>query len=262
MVIGDRVTVEKAGEAWTIESVAERRTQLVRRGRGARTPKPLAANLDRVFVVVAVREPAANTDLIDRMLVLVESSGMHPVLVLNKLDVAGAREAAAELAKLYEGIGYETLAVSARSGEGLDVLREALCRGTSAFIGPSGVGKSTLLNALDPSLGLRTGELSGKGGGGRHTTVSSRLIGLSCGGWVADTPGFSDVAIWGVEASDVAGCFPEFRGLAESCRFRMCTHTKEPDCEVLEAVGDGRIPRSRYESYLKLRAEAVEANEL
>jgi ribosome biogenesis GTPase len=260
-VIGDRVTVAEGSDAWTIESVADRATELVRRGRGGRVPKILAANLDRVFVVVSAREPPANTDLVDRLLVLVEASGMHPMLVLNKLDAAGAREAAADLAALYEGIGYRTLGVSARTGEGLDALSEALCSGSSALIGPSGVGKSSLLNALDPALGLRTGELSGKGGGGRHTTVSSRMIGLQCGGYVADTPGFSDVTLWGVEPDEVAHCFPEFLERAEPCRFRMCSHGQEPDCGVREAVEAGRIPRSRYENYWKLRSEAIEATE-
>lgn len=261
MVIGDRVTVARTGEAWTIESVAERSTELARRGRGGRVPKPLAANLDEVFVVVAAREPEVNTDLVDRLLVLVESSGIHPVLVLNKIDVPGAREAAEELEELYEGIGYDVLMVSARSGEGLEALRDALCRGTCALIGPSGVGKSSLLNALDPALGLRTGELSGKGGKGRHTTVSSRLIELSCGGLVADTPGFSDVQIWGVEIDSVAQCFPEFGERAAPCRFRMCTHREEPDCGVRAAVEEGRIPRSRYESYRRLWQEAADVKE-
>ena len=261
MVIGDRVSVAEAADTWTIEEVAARSTELVRRGRGGRAPKLLAANLDRVFVVVAVLEPPATPELVDRLLVLVESSGMHPVLVLNKLDLDGSAEVAAELTELYRGLGYEVHSVSAVSRAGLDDFAAELCRGTSALVGPSGVGKSTLLNALDPTLELRTGELSGKGGRGRHTTVSSRLIELECGGYVADTPGFSDVTLWSVAPEDVGACFPEFVEAAKSCRFRSCAHVQEPDCGVREAVEDGRIPGSRYESYLKLRAEAVEAAE-
>jgi ribosome biogenesis GTPase len=116
-----------------------------------------------------------------------------------------------------------------------------------------------LLNALDPALGLRTGALSRKGGTGRHTTVQSRLIGLGCGGYVADTPGFSDVALWGVEPEAVGSCFPEFEAYVEGCRFRQCAHDQEPDCAVRAALAQDLIPRSRYDSYLKLRAEAVEA---
>jgi ribosome biogenesis GTPase len=258
VVIGDRVSVAEAPDAWTIEAVGERTNELVRRGRGRYAPKVLAANLDRIFVVVAVLDPPANTDLIDRLLVLVESSGIRPVLLLNKLDIEGAAEVAREFKELYESIGYMTLGVSAQSKEGFDALGTELCRGTSALIGPSGVGKSSLLNTFDPTLGLRTGELSRKGGTGRHTTSSSRLIPLACGGFVADTPGFSDVALWAVSPDEVGRCFPEFAAQAEPCRFRMCTHVHEPECGVRAALEEGRILQSRYHSYLKLRAEAVE----
>ena len=258
IVIGDRVSVAGGPEAWTIEGVEERSSVLVRRGRGGSRPKPLAANLDHVLAVVALLEPPATTELIDRLLVLIESSGMRPLLALNKLDIEGAREWLGPLADVYETAGYRVLPVSAASGEGLDSLRAELCRGTSALIGPSGVGKSSLLNALDPGLTLRTGSLSGKSGTGRHTTVSSRLIELSCGGYVADTPGFSDVALWGIAPSEIAGCFPDFER-AEPCRFRGCAHAQEPGCGVRDAVEDGRIHPARYRSYRKLYDEALEA---
>jgi ribosome biogenesis GTPase len=260
VVIGDRVTVEPAGESWTIESVAERRSELVRRGRG-RAPKLLAANLDQVFVTVALRKPTATTQLIDRLLVLVESSGMHPELVLNKVDLDEDRELATSLTELYSGVGYGVHLVSAETGEGIAGLHEKMCSGASAFIGPSGVGKSSLLNAIDPALQLRTGELSRKTGTGRHTTVGSRMIPLECGGLVADTPGFGDVGLWAVAPEELSDSFPEFRVLAGQCRFRGCAHLKEPDCAVKAGVESGEIAASRYESYLTLRAEAVEAEE-
>jgi ribosome biogenesis GTPase len=151
IVIGDRVSVVQGPEAaWTIESVGPRATALVRRGRGGRAPKVLAANLDRVLAVVALVDPPATTELIDRLLVMIEASGIHPLLVLNKLDRDGAQAVAERLVELYEGIGYRALPVSARSHEGLVPLRETLCQGASALIGPSGVGKSSILNALDP----------------------------------------------------------------------------------------------------------------
>lgn len=259
VVIGDRVDLSRSGEAWTIEEVEPRRSELVRRGRGARVAKILAANLDRVFVVVALREPRASSQLIDRLLVLVESSGMHPLLVLNKVDLDGARDAAEKLVAKYEAIGYDVVVASAVTGEGIEAVGELLCAGTSALIGPSGAGKSSLLNAIEPDLELRTGGLSKKTGTGRHTTVGSRLIPLACGGRVADTPGFGDVALWSMPPDEISSCFPELIPLSAQCRFRGCTHLHEPECAVRQALEEGRIERSRYDSYVVLREEAVAA---
>jgi len=260
VVIGDRVHVSSGGEAWTIESVEERSTELVRRGRGGRAPGILAANLDRVFTVVALRGPAATVQLIDRILVLVESSGMRPMLVLNKTDLEGASATADDFGRLYETIGYRVFRTSVETGEGLDSLLDEICSGSSALIGPSGVGKSSLLNALDPKLELRTGALSRKTGTGRHTTVGSRLISMTCGGLVADTPGFGDVGLWAVRPEAVADCFPEFAEHGGGCQFRTCTHIHEPGCGVREALASGRIVASRHESYVTLRAEAEDAS--
>ena len=159
---------------------------------------------------------------------------------------------------LYERIGYRVHATSAEDGTGLDELRTELCRGSSALIGPSGVGKSSLLNALDPALALETGALSRKTGTGRHTTTGSRMIPLDCGGLVADTPGFGDVGLWSVPPEEIPHCFPEFAEPAERCRFRECTHLHEPDCGVREAVEAGTIAASRYQSYQTLREEAAD----
>ena len=258
VVIGDRVEVSQVDDDWTIEEVEKRRTELVRRGRG-RAAKILVANLDTIFVIAALREPRASTQLIDRLLVLVESSDMQPTLVLNKTDLGDTREAAESYAALYRSVGYEVILASAEIGTGIDELTARVCSGTSAFIGPSGVGKSTLLNVIAPELGLRTGALSRKTGTGRHTTVGSRLIPLACGGLVADTPGFGDVGLWALPPENVAACFPEFGQYTEGCRFRGCTHVHEPDCAVREALESGEIPKTRYESYVRLREEAVEA---
>ncbi len=259
VVIGDVVTVETSGDAWTIESVQERSTELVRRGRGGRAPKLLAANLDKAFMVVSAKNPDATVELIDRLLMLGEASGMQAILVINKVDAPGAMEVEARLAPLYRTVGYEVLSVSAETGVGVELLRQRMCEGTSTLIGPSGVGKSSLLNAVDPELRLRIGELSRKTQTGRHTTVSSRIITLACGGLVADTPGFGDVALWGVAPAEIAGCFPEFAEPSELCRFRGCTHVHEPDCGVRAALEAGEIFDSRYRSYLTARAEAEEA---
>ena len=258
IVIGDRVEAEDAGGAVTVEARLPRRTTMVRRGAAGRKAKVLAANLDRVFVVMAI-EPTPRSELIDRLLVVAEANAIPPVILLNKMDLPGAGEVAAFLAARYEAVGYVVLGVSAKADIGIDRLRALLCDGISAFMGPSGAGKSTLLNRVEPGLKLRTGELSLKSRSGRHTTVSSRLLSLSCGGAVADTPGFSDVGLWEMDPSDLDWCFPEMRGLRDACRFRGCAHVIEPGCAVRQALVEGRVSPERYESYVVLRAEAVEA---
>ena len=185
---------------------------------------------------------------------------MRPVLVLNKVDLASPGGARHDLADAYRTLGYEVLEVSAKSGEGIDALRKLCGSGTSALVGPSGVGKSSLLNAFEPGLALSVGELSRKTGTGRHTTVWSRLIRLRSGGLVADTPGFSDVGVWGVAPEEVEACLPELHETARDCRFRSCTHRHEPECAVLEAVDEGRIARTRYDSYVRLRQDAEEVD--
>lgn len=257
VVIGDRVRLARTEDAWTIEGVDERETQLVRRGRGRREAKVVAANLTRVFAVVSALDPRSSLDLVDRLLVVCEASGLRPRLIVNKLDLDGARELADEISPLYRGVGYQVFALSARTGEGLESLEREICSGTSALVGPSGAGKSSLLNALDPGLGLRTGELSRKSGTGRHTTVAARLIPLGCGGLVADTPGFGDIALWRVPAEDVGACFPELAEPASRCRFRGCAHLREPDCGVRSAVAERVVAESRYQSYVRLREEAA-----
>lgn len=256
VVIGDRVRIEAGGDAFTVEEVEERSTTIVRRGPSGHRRKVVAANVDRLVAVMAAAEPAPRLELIDRLLVLAEADDIEGVLVVNKVDLPGQRPAADEIAELYRSVGYRVLLTSAPTGEGIDELKSLLCSGTSALVGPSGAGKSSLLNAVQPGLQLRTGALSRKVARGRHTTVSARLIPLDCGGTVADTPGFSDVGVWGVEKDEVELCFPEIRALAGRCRFQDCAHAVEPDCAVLEAVEEGRIAESRYRSYRVLLDEA------
>ena len=259
VVIGDRVRVEESAGTHAIEEVEPRTRQVVRRGPGGRKAKVIAANLETLVIVMAARAPDPLPEAIDRLLVIAEADGLAGVLVLNKLDIEGARETARALADVYRLAGYDALLVSARTGEGLQELRDVLCRGTSALVGPSGTGKSSLLNVLEPGLGLRTGELSRRGERGRHTTVSSRLIRTSCGTAVADTPGFGDVGVWGVGAEELQHCFPEFRPLLDGCRFRRCAHVHEPGCAVRAALEEGRLAATRYASYVSLREEALAA---
>jgi ribosome biogenesis GTPase len=272
VVIGDRIEVNTGPDgSVTVEEVLPRESQVVRRGPGGRRPKVVAANVDRLVAVASVARPDPRQPLIDRLLVVGEANHLETLLVLNKVDLLPAvpardgeaeleaRPEALELADLYRAIGYPVLLTSAVTGEGLADLEAALTHGTSALAGLSGVGKSSLLNAIEPDLGLRTGELSHRQGRGRHTTVSARLIGLRCGGFVADTPGFSDVGVWGVEPRDLGECFPEFSDFQGECRFRGCTHIHEPDCRVRAALEENRIHAGRYESYVGLVREAEDS---
>ncbi len=259
IVVGDRVGLRRVRGVWVVERVGPRSAAIVRRGSGRRRAKVVAANLDRAVVVVAARDPDLSHGMVDRFLAMAEDSGMHPLLVVNKVDLDGARAVATEVEALYRAVGYRTLITSARTGEGVADLSGELCHGAAAVVGPSGVGKSSLLNAVDPRLKLRIGALSTRVRRGRHTTVGVRLIRLACGGLVADTPGFGDVGLWDVAPEDVEQCFPELAAHAGGCRYRGCAHVKEPDCAVRAAVERGQVAESRYRSYVALRAEVQRA---
>jgi len=259
VVIGDRVRVEEAaGGSFTVEEVLPRETRIVRRGPGGRKPKVVAANVGRLVAVAAARRPEPSRRTIDRLLVIGESHDLESLLVVNKVDLESATEVVDRLASVYRPIGYRVIPTSAVSGRGIDELSEVLCSGTSALVGPSGVGKSSLLNRIQPALGLRTGELSRDRRRGRHTTVNARLLELECGGLVADTPGFGDIGVWGVDPEGLDRCFPEIRPLLGACRFRGCSHVHEPECAVREAVEEERLDPGRYESYREIFAEAEE----
>ena len=255
VVIGDEVQLSELESGFAIEAVQPRNCEIVRRVLGRRKAKVIAANLDALVVVVAVRNPEPRSETIDRLLVIAEANRVQGVVVVNKVELPGGRKAAEPLATLYRAAGYPVHLVSAHTGEGLAGLREVLCQGSSALVGPSGSGKSSLLNALEPGIALRTGEIS-RAGSGRHTTVSAGLIPLRCGGLVADTPGFSDVALWGVPRERLEACFPEFLPGLGSCRFRSCRHLSEPGCSILQSLEAGTIAPSRYQSYVVLRGEA------
>lgn len=256
VVIGDHVEVAAGAEgAFVIESVRERSTSLSRWTSSGRTAKVVAANLDRLLVVASVADPRPSREVIDRMLVMGESGGMDVRLVLNKVDLPGSRAVRAELERAYRAAGYAVLATSAVTGAGMEAFRAVIHAGSSALAGPSGVGKSSLLNAVEPSLDLRTRRVGRRSRIGKHTTVSSLLIALADGGHVADTPGFSDVGLGGVVPADLDGCFADFRPFLGTCHFKDCTHVHEPGCSVLAAVAGGHIQPERHRSYRSILAE-------
>ena len=254
VAVGDRVQLRHhADDSWTIEGVDPRDSELARRspGGGYRA-KVIVANVDQVVVVLAAARPEPRLRMLDRFLVLCEANYLRAIIVVNKADLLPGDELRSRFAA-YEAAGYRVLLTSVTEGSGVDEVRELLCGRTSVFTGPSGVGKSSLLNTIQPGLQLRTGEVSEAVGKGQHTTVSAELVPLECGGYVADTPGLREVGLWEVPLEELDSYFPEFEPYVSECRFAgSCTHTHEPDCAVREAVAAGRVSSERYESYCAL----------
>jgi ribosome biogenesis GTPase len=254
LVAGERVRIVQAPDGgWTVEATAPRRSELLRAGFTRHRAKVVAANVDRVFVVAAPLGGAPPGERVDRFLLLAEASRIPAIVLSNKVDLAEGEACAVSLEARLAGAGYPVLRTSAQSGAGIPELQALLGTGVSVFMGPSGVGKSSLLNAVAPGLELRTGAVSEKWGGGRHTTVSARLVPVGeTGAWVVDTPGFSDATAWGLEGTELADAFPEFRPFAGACHFRGCSHRHEPKCAVRGALARGELHPQRYESYVKL----------
>jgi ribosome biogenesis GTPase / thiamine phosphate phosphatase len=260
VVAGDIVdVVAQADGALTIEAVTPRRSELARRAPGhGRRAKVIVANVDRIVIVFAAAEPEPNRRLLDRFLVIAEANELEPLIVLNKADLVSDDVTAALLAP-YEAAGYTTLRTSVTTGRGIEELRAALAGARSVITGPSGVGKSSLLNSIQPELGLRVAAVSRAVGKGQHTTVTAELIPLDGGGHVADTPGLRELGLWGIEPDQLPFCFPEFAPHVQSCRFTPCSHTHEPKCGVRAAIERGEIDPQRHESYTVLLAEARDA---
>jgi ribosome biogenesis GTPase len=253
-VAGDRVRFDPATmteDVLGIEAVEPRTSLLERRIPDGRGTRPVAANVDQVVVVIAAADPAPIPQLLDRLLVVAEANDISPLVVINKVDLAPATAVIAHLA----ATGYDVLLTAAKRGDGLEQLRNALSGKESVFTGPSGAGKSSLMNALEPGLGLLIGEVSAKLRRGTHTTVSAIMVPLAIGGFVVDTPGFSEVGMWAIDRAHLDECFPEFRPVIGQCKFDDCTHRTEPGCAVRGLVEADAAPRTRYDTYLTLFAE-------
>jgi ribosome biogenesis GTPase len=250
----------RAGKG-VIEEVLPRETQLSRLRPGPGdipVEQVIVANPDQAIFIFAVLEPAPHLRLLDRLLVLAENNDLPAIICANKIDLlAAAADPVAEarsLFGLYEEIGYRVIYTSAETGQGVEELRGQLAGKLSVLSGPSGVGKSSLLNAVQPDLGLATRHISTATGKGRHTTVGVRLWPLVGGGYVADTPGLREAGFYDIEPEELAWHFVEMRPYLADCRFSSCTHTHEPGCAVKAAVERGEIGVERYDSYCRLLA--------
>lgn len=245
--VGDSVTVSGG----VITAIGERRNYLIR---------PPLANLDRILFVVSTVSPSPNFLLLDKFIAIAEFKGIEPVVVITKTDLCDGRS----VREVYDTIGIKTVEVDYSDEASVQQVRELLNGKISAFTGNSGAGKSTLLNAVDPTLNIATGEISKKLGRGRHTTRHAELYKLAGGGYIADTPGFStfetnryDI----IRKEELAGCFREFSEFTDNCLFRDCSHTCEKGCAVTAAVAEGKIPKSRHESYCAMFDEAKQLKE-
>jgi ribosome biogenesis GTPase / thiamine phosphate phosphatase len=256
VVAGDVVELELQSDGHaTISGVRRRKSVLARRAAGERSPRaqPIAANVDQVVVVASVRSPEPSPRFLDRFLVIAAANRIPAVIVLNKIDLD--RTALDRLLERYTPAGYQVLATSVRLPEGLAAFRDLLRGRESVLAGQSGVGKSSLLNALDPGLNLRIGAISAKWDTGRHTTRAALVVPLAGGGYVVDTPGLREVGTWGIDPELLAVCFPEFHRFLDQCRFDNCRHLAEPGCAVRDAAEQGAFDADRLVSYQRLYEE-------
>ncbi len=251
IVVGDYTDFTPLTETeGVLEGILPRRTHLNR---------PQVANVDHLVVVCSPQEPPLSFQLLDRLLVMAESEGLHALICMNKQDLSEGNELS-HLQAVYGKASYPVLGTSALRRQGIEELEEYFRDRITVLAGPSGVGKSSLLNCIQDDLALRTGEISDRLGRGRHTTRHVELIPLKTGGLVADTPGFSQLNIEGITAAALAGCFPEFDEFLGHCRFNGCMHRHEPGCAIKEALKSGEVNTERYQNYLIFLGE-IDATE-
>ena len=256
VVVGDRVHGSGASDgSWVIERVEPRRNYVIRRASNlSKESHIIAANIDRALLLVTLAEPETAPEFVDRFLVTCEAYKVPATLLLAKSDIQDPAAMEAFRA-VYEAAGYPVLEVSARTGAGVEEVRTLLGGRTTLLAGNSGVGKSTLVQTVDPSLDIRTGEISDSHGKGRHTTTFSTMYPLADGGRIIDTPGIKGFGLIDIDGAELWHYFPEMMRLAPGCRFYNCTHVHEPGCAVRDAVERGGLAWPRYESYLKILDE-------
>ena len=267
VAVGDHVRFESSSDILSdislknpaqISEVLDRKNHLIRKSTNlSRQSHVIAANVDMAFAVVSLYFPEIKLPFLDRMLVTCEVYGIPVTIVLNKVDLyrEEAPQAVADFIDIYTNSGYRVVCTSARTGEGVDELRSLTCGNVCLFSGESGVGKSSLIKALDPSLDPKIGRISDVHLQGKHTTSLYEMYRLRTGGWVIDTPGLRGFGLVNLEKEEISRYFPEMLKISENCRFTPCTHTHEPGCAVKEAVEDGRISPERYSSYLGMIEE-------
>jgi ribosome biogenesis GTPase / thiamine phosphate phosphatase len=263
LAVGDEVHIQQegAGAQWAISGILPRRSQLARRAPGGGYGERIvAANVDQVMVVFAAANPEPHLRMLDRFLIIAEANDISAHVVINKADLVPPESPRLRFAD-YERAGYPLHVTSIETGRGLDAMRAVLEGRTTALSGPSGVGKSSLMNAIYEGLDLRVGEISQSVNKGRHTTVGALLHPLPGGGYVVDTPGLREIGMWGLTAEHLDGYFPEFRPYLGECRFADCVHLVEPGCAVREAIARDDVSAVRYDSYVKLLGELADETE-
>jgi ribosome biogenesis GTPase len=257
IVAGDRVRIrepERAGDAPAIEDVDKRESWLSRYVERDGSERVIVANMRALYVVATLRSPPVHFEFIDRVLVSGERGGVPGGVVLNKIDLVDDEGEIDRIARVYTSCGYRFFRTNALTGQGVGDLAAEIKGGVCAFVGESGVGKSSLLMSIDPGLNLKVRSLGERTGRGRHTTTFSQLYEFGAG-YLADTPGMQTFGYPGTDSAGLSSCFPEFREYEDACRFSPCTHSHEPGCAVKAALTAGRIAGTRYQSYLNILSE-------
>lgn len=256
VAVGDRVKIKVIDEKNGVIQAILRRTNRYGRKRAGKSSHTIVANLDGLIIVSAAKDPPIWQKMLDTYLVIAEASGIRPLICINKIDLVENRVLILDFLSVYKQIGYDTLITSTVTGEGIGQLQQWMQNKVSAIVGLSCVGKSALLNAIQPGLRLRTGEYNSKRKEGKHTTVTTELLKLGAGGFVADTPGIRDLSLMDVEARVMDSYFPEMHRLRQACERNPCSHLHEAGCAVKASLQAGRIAEARYKSYAELRKEA------